>query len=30
MTRAMTPTVTPSAETAEITEMNAWRRLASR
>ena len=30
MTKAMTPTVTPSAETAEITEMNACRRRASR
>ena len=30
MTRAMTPTITPTAETAEITEMNVWRRRASR
>jgi hypothetical protein len=30
MTSAITPTVTPSVEIAEITEMNACFRLASR
>ena len=30
MTSAITPTVTPSVETSEMTEMNTCRRLASR